>query len=70
MNEINVETRIIGICNIEIYNVTMKLCACYNSRYEYCNKNIFLLFIGGSFMAETLAERARIPGAAGWCFAF
>ena len=70
MNGITVETRIIGICNIEICNVTMNLCACYNSGYEYCNKNTFLLFIEGPFVAETLAERARIPGAAGWCFAF
>jgi hypothetical protein len=69
MNGINVETRIIGICNIEICNVTMKLYAYYNSGYEYCNKNTFLLVIRGSFVAGTLAERARTPRTAGWCFA-
>jgi hypothetical protein len=60
---------IIGICNVEICNMTMKLCTCYNSGYEYCNKHTFLLFIGGEFVAETLMERARTPGAAGRCFA-
>jgi hypothetical protein len=67
--EINVETRIIGICNVEICNVTMKLCMCYNSGYEYCNKHTFLVFIGGAFVAGTLAERARTPKVAGRCFA-
>jgi hypothetical protein len=69
MNWINVETRIIGICNVEICNMTMKLCMCYNSGYEYANKHIFLLIIWGAFVAGTLAERARTPGARGRCFA-
>jgi hypothetical protein len=47
----------------------MKLCTCYNSGYEYCNKHTFLIFIGGAFMVGTIAERARTPGAAGRCFA-
>jgi len=64
MNGINVETIIIGICN-----VTMKLCMCYNSRYEYCNKHTFLLFIGGAFVAETLAKRARTSRPTSRCFA-
>jgi hypothetical protein len=68
MNGINVETRIIRICNVEICNVTMKLYTYYNSGYEYCNKHTFPLFIGGAFVAGTLAERARTPGAAGRCF--
>ena len=67
--EINVETRIIGICNVEICKVTMKLCTCYNSGYEYCNKHTFLVFIEGAFVAGTLMERARIPGVAGRCLA-
>ena len=69
MNGINVETRIIGIYNVEICNVTMKLCTCYNSGYEYYNKHTFLLFIGGAFVAGTLAKQARTLGAAGRCFA-
>jgi hypothetical protein len=56
MNGINVETRIIGICNVEICNVTMKLCTCYNSGYAYANKHTFLLIIGGTFLARTLAK--------------
>jgi hypothetical protein len=47
----------------------MKLCTCYNSGYKYCNKSIFLIFIGGAFVAGTIAERAWTPGAAGRCFA-
>jgi hypothetical protein len=69
MNGINVETRIIEIYNVEICNVTMKSYTCYNSSYEYCNKHTFLLFIGGAFLAGTLAKQARIPGAASRCFA-
>ncbi|KAL9403644.1 hypothetical protein Peur_000616 [Populus x canadensis] len=42
----------------------MKLCMCYNSGYEYANKHTFLLIIRGTFMAGTLTERARTPGAA------
>jgi hypothetical protein len=69
MNGINVETRIIGICNVEICNVTMKLCTCYNSGYAYANKHTFLLIIGGTFLARTLAKWARTPGAASRYFA-
>jgi hypothetical protein len=54
MNGINVETRIIGIYNVGICNVTMKLYTCFNSRYEYCNKHTFLLIIGGSLWLELL----------------
>jgi len=68
MNGINVETRIIGIYNVEICNVTMKLYTCYNSRYEYF-MHTFLLFIGGAFVAGTLAKQARTLGAAGRCLA-
>jgi hypothetical protein len=67
--EINVEMRITGICNVEISNMTIKLYTCYNFRYEYCNKHTFFVFIGGAFVAGTLAERARTLGAAGRCFA-
>jgi hypothetical protein len=67
--EINVEIRIIGICNVEICNVTMKLCTCYNSGYAYANKHTFLLIIGGTFVAGTLAKWAQTPGATGRCFA-
>jgi hypothetical protein len=35
MNGINVEMRIIEIYHVEICNMTMKLCTCYNSGYEY-----------------------------------
>jgi hypothetical protein len=49
--------------------VTMKLYTYYNSGYEYCNKHTFPLFIGGAFVAGTLAERARTPEAASRCFA-
>jgi len=70
MNGINVEMRIIGICNVEICNVTMKLCTCYNSGYEYANKHTFLLIIEGAFVVGILAERARTPRAAGRWFAF
>jgi hypothetical protein len=66
--KINVEMRITRTCNVEICNVTMKLYTCYNSGYEYCNKHTFLVFIGVAFVAGTLAERARTPGAAGRCF--
>ena len=44
MNGINVETRISRICNVEICNVTMKLCMCYNFGYEYANKHTFFFF--------------------------
>jgi hypothetical protein len=67
--ELMLRREIIEICNVEICNVTMKLCTCYNSGYEYYNKHTFLLFIGGEFVAETLVERARTLGAAGRCFA-
>jgi hypothetical protein len=46
----------------------MKLYTCYNSGYEYC-KHTFLIFIGGAFVAGTIVERARTPGALGRCFA-
>jgi hypothetical protein len=58
INGIDVETRIIEIYNVEICNMTMKLCTCYNSGYEYANKHTFLLIIRGTFMAETLTEQA------------
>jgi len=68
MNAINVETRIIWICNVEICNVTMKLCTCYNFGYEYANKHTSLLIIRGTLVAGTSADRAWTPGAAGRCF--
>ena len=46
----------------------MKLYTCYNSRYEYF-MHTFLLFIGGAFVAGTLAKQARTLGAAGRCLA-
>ena len=60
--ELMLRWEIIGICN-----VTMKLCTCYNSRYEYCKNHTFLLFIGEAFVAETLEERAGTLGATGRC---
>jgi hypothetical protein len=69
MNGINVETRIIEIYNVEICNMTIKLCTCYNSGYEYASKHTFLLIIRGTFVAGTLMEQAWTPGAVGRCFA-
>ena len=69
MNGINVETRIIWTCNVEICNVTMKLCTCYNTRYEYANKHTSLVILEGTFVVGTSAKRARTSRTASWCFA-
>ena len=66
--ELMLRREIIGICHVDICIMTMKLCTCYNYGYEYYNKHTFFLFIGGAFVAENLAERARTPGVVDRCF--